>query len=563
MQALATILSRHELLALALVIWLGLLLGRVNLRGLQLGAAGVLFAGLGLSALLAPYATLKASPAVKELGLVLFVYCVGLSSAAGFFSAFRQRGARWNVIVLFALLVGAGVAVGVGHLLRLNPGQITGVFCGALTNTPALAAATDRLQATPFAEHPALGYSAAYPFGVLGALLIFRAFAYVRQSKRQQKLTSAAPRRPLLTRNFEVQNREACFKSLDELDVRNTPGVVISRIHRTGRLAPDGRDPSADHRSPALRGGSSSELLVATGASRLEPGDVIVAVGDSDALERAQTFFGAVSDRDLEAGREHVDMRRILVSRHELVGRTLGEIDLDVRFNGQVTRLRRADVDLLASDDTRLELGDRLRVVAPKDNLAEIAKFFGDSERELAEIDFVALALGLAAGFVLSIIPPWPGSTLRLGIAGPLLVALFLGRVVRTGNLVWVLPYETSNVLRHFGLLVFLAAVGIGSGSQLTSLFGREGLALAGLGALVTLVFNLLLLGLLAGPGRASPAEALGGCSGAQTQPATLAVARDLTGGADEVNVAYAVVYPTAMIAKIVLAQVIAMLPWL
>ena len=540
MQALATILSRHELLALALVIWLGLLLGRVNLRGLQLGAAGVLFAGLGLSALLAPYATLKASPAVKELGLVLFVYCVGLSSAAGFFSAFRQRGARWNVIVLFALLVGAGVAVGVGHLLRLNPGQITGVFCGALTNTPALAAATDRLQATPFAEHPALGYSAAYPFGVLGALLIFRAFAYVRQSKRQQKLTSAAPRRPLLTRNFEVQNREACFKSLDELDVRNTPGVVISRIHRSG-----------------------SEVLVATGASRLEPGDVIVAVGDSDALERAQTFFGAVSDRDLEAGREHVDMRRILVSRHELVGRTLGEIDLDVRFNGQVTRLRRADVDLLASDDTRLELGDRLRVVAPKDNLAEIAKFFGDSERELAEIDFVALALGLAAGFVLSIIPPWPGSTLRLGIAGPLLVALFLGRVVRTGNLVWVLPYETSNVLRHFGLLVFLAAVGIGSGSQLTSLFGREGLALAGLGALVTLVFNLLLLGLLAGPGRASPAEALGGCSGAQTQPATLAVARDLTGGADEVNVAYAVVYPTAMIAKIVLAQVIAMLPWL
>jgi putative transport protein len=255
-------------------------------------------------------------------------------------------------------------------------------------------------------------------------------------------------------------------------------------------------------------------------------------------------------------------MRRILVSRRELVGRSLAELDLDTRFNAQITRLRRADVDLLPSDATRLELGDRLRVVAPTRRLAEIGQFFGDSEREVAEIDFVALALGLSAGFVLSVIPPWPGSALRLGIAGPLLIALFLGRLVRTGSLVWVLPYETSNALRQFGLLLFLACVGIGSGSQLTTLFGREGLALAGLGALVTVVFNVLLLGLLVAPGRASPAEALGGCSGAQTQPATLSVARDLTGGADEVGVAYAVVYPTAMIAKILLAQVIAMLQW-
>jgi len=139
-------------------------------------------------------------------------------------------------------------------------------------------------------------------------------------------------------------------------------------------------------------------------------------------------------------------------------------------------------------------------------------------------------------------------------------MSLILGRLVRTGKLVWVLPYETNNVLRQFGLLVFLAAVGVGSGSQLTTLFGREGLALAGLGALITVAVNLLVLGLLSGPGRASAAQTMGACSGAQTQPATLAVARDLAAGGDDVYIAYAVVYPAAMIAKILLAQLIAVL---
>lgn len=540
MQELATLLSKHELLALVLVMWLGLLLGRVKLLGVQLGAAGVLFAGLGSSALLAPYATLKVSATLKEFGLVLFVYCVGLSSAAGFFRAFRRRGARWNSIVLFALAFSAALAVIVGRRLGLDAGHITGVFCGAVTNTPALAAATDRLHDTPYAQHPALGYSAAYPFGVLGSLLIYRAFAKLRRSRPRAIPSVSVPRPPLSTRNFSVTNHEICSKALDELDVRSQVGVVISRIHR----------PSTD------------TTFVPTGVSRLEPGDIIVAVGEAAALERATAYFGAASDEQVHAQRDHVDMRRILVSRHELVGRTIEDLDLDTRFNAQITRLRRADVDMLASDATQIELGDRLRVVAPVEKLPEVSKFFGDSERELAEIDFVALAFGLSLGFVLSVIPLWPGTDLRLGIAGPLVVSLILGRQVRTGNFTWVLPYETSNVLRHLGLLVFMAAVGIGSGSQLMTLSGGQGLALAGLGVLVTATVNLLVLALITGPGRANTAESLGACSGAQTQPATLAVGRDLTGGSDDVYIAYAVVYPAAMIAKIVLAQLIAVSHW-
>jgi putative transport protein len=538
MELVASLLSHHEVLLLTVVMLLGLLLGRLEVLGVRLGPAGVLFAGLGLSAWLAPYATLRLAAPVKELGLVLFVYCVGLSSAPGFFRAFRDRGARWNVAVLGALTAGALLCVVVGRLLGLDRGQMSGVFCGALTNTPALAAATDRLHGTTYAQ-PVLGYSAAYPFGVLGSLLLFRLFARLRAGALRSLTPRAVPiSSALSTRNFEITKDDACGKSLGELAVREKFGVLISRVHRAG-----------------------CPTLVPTRFTELQLGDTLVTVGDSDALERAREFFGKISERHVEAQRENVDMRRILVSRPELVGRRLAELDLEARFNAQVTRLRRADVDVLPSPAMRLELGDRLRVVAPTAKLTEIAKYFGDSERSLAEIDFVALALGLSAGLLLAQLPLWPGSELELGIAGgPLVVSLILGRVVRTGTLVWPLPYETSNVLRQFGLLLFLAGVGIGSGAQLVTIFDRDGLHLFGLGALVTLATNTLALTLLHVLGRASAAEALGGCSGAQTQPATLPAAYELSGRSEDAYIAYAVVYPAAMIAKILLAQLIALL---
>jgi putative transport protein len=534
----ASLLSRNEVLLVALVVLAGLLLGRVPLFGIRLGSAGVLFVGLGLSAWLEPYAPLRVATSIKELGLVLFVYCIGLSSAPGFFRAFRDRGARWNFAVLIALSVGALLCVVAGRMFGLDRGQITGVFCGAVTNTPALAAATDRLHGSAFAQRTALGYSAAYPFGVLGALLLFRVFARMQRAAARPAGSSAPTSGALRTRNFEVTNRDACGKSLEALGVGGESGVIISRVHRV-----------------------DSPTIVPTHATQLQRGDVVVAVGDVASLDRALALFGSSSDQHVEFWRERVDMRRILVSRRQLVGKTLAELDLEARFNAQVTRLRRADVDLLPAHDTRLELGDRLRVVAPAENLAGIARFFGDSERALAEIDFVALALGLSAGLLLAQVPLWPHNALKLGIAGgPLVVSLMLGRVGRTGRLLWALPYETNRVLREFGLLLFLAGVGVNSGGQLGPIFSQYGAKLVALGALVTTLTNALALGLLHTLGRASPAEALGACSGSQTQPATLTAAYDLSGRSEDAHIAYAVVYPAAMIAKILLAQLIALL---
>ncbi len=255
-------------------------------------------------------------------------------------------------------------------------------------------------------------------------------------------------------------------------------------------------------------------------------------------------------------------MRRILVSHQALSGCSLAELELDSKFNAQVTRVRRADIDIVPSDNFRLQRGDRLRVVAPVQRLPEVSRYFGDSERELAELDYVALTLGVALGLLLARVPlPIPGTSLALGTAGgPLIVALWLGKLGRTGPLVWSMPHEANLVLREFGLLLFLAGVGIGAGSHFNDVLSREGLLMLSLGAGITLFAAAAALTLAHTWGRAGVTTSLGAATGMQTQPATLSAAFELCGRSEETYVAYALVYPTAMIGKILLAQLIVML---
>jgi putative transport protein len=531
MGAIIGLLQQSELLLLFAVILLGSLVARLQVAGVRIGVAGVLFTGMILAALLSrPGHQLTISAEVKEFGLVLFVYAVGLTSGPGFFRAFQAKGLKANLAVLMALLLGAGIAAVGAHFLHLDRGLRAGLFAGALTNTPALGAASDVLRGTALESGPVLAYSVTYPFGVLGALLLLRAFAGSRTEH------TGNVQKEIVTACCEIQEPDALGKSIGELDIRRRLGVVVSRVSRAG------------------------ETLVPTKYTVLQRGDVALIVGTRPDIEATITALGVRSQVQLAESRERVDMRRILVSRHDRAGQTLEALDLARRFNAQVTRLRRADVDLVPSMDFRIELGDRLRVVAPRERLKDIAKFFGDSERELAEVDFVGLALGLCLGLALARVPiPLFGLDISLGVAGgPLVVAILLGHRGRTGPVNWILPFEINSLLRELGLLLFLAGVGVGAGAHVHRIASREGLALCLLGALVTTVATLAVLFFARYWEKAPVIPTMGALSGMQTQPATLAAAFDLSAKSEDTYVAYSMVYPVAMIGKILLAQLLA-----
>lgn len=539
------ILLETQPLLLFLVIGSGYLLGQIRFRNFKLGVAGVLFAGLAFGAW-HPQGTepFEIHESVREIGLILFVYAVGLTSGAGFFSSLRARAMRYNLAVILGLVSGAAIAILLGSAMGLGAGLISGAYCGSLTNTPALAAVTELLKSVDpaSANDPTVGYSMTYPFGVLGVLLMFEVFLRVRREafnrEREQALALAAEVEKVVVHNFKVTNPQVFGRAIGELRVQEQTGVIISRIRH------------------------GLDVSIPTKYTLLHEGDVVVGVGQRVNIEKAAAFFGELSEERIELSRENIEMRRVLVSNKKLVGQTIQQLELDRRFNAQITRIRRADIDILVSPDMTLEMGDRLRVVMPREKTGDVSRFFGDSEREVAELDYTALTLGIVLGVLVGMIPfPLPGGTsVSLGIAGgPLVVALILGRLGRTGPIVWSIPLEANEAIRHFGLLFFLAGVGVMAGGQFLKTLSTTGPSLLILGAVITMATVGITMALLRRLGHTSVAGTLGATSGMHTQPASLARSREMT-QSDEVFVTYAITYPVAMIGKIILAQVILLL---
>jgi putative transport protein len=286
----------------------------------------------------------------------------------------------------------------------------------------------------------------------------------------------------------------------------------------------------------------------------------MVVVGPARDAARVVGSLGELSAEELPLDRSDLDARRMFVSSTEPIGQRIADLRLPERFGAIVTRVRRGDTDRLARPDTVLEPGDRIRVVAPRERMAEVTRFFGDSYRTLSEIDVASFSLGLVAGLLVGLVPvPMPGGgTFRLGMAGgPLVVGLVLGALERTGPITWQLPYNANLTLRQLGAVLFLAGVGVRSGDAFFGTLGSgDGLVMLATGAAVTALAALLVVWL----GRALlhvPVDQLCGIvAGMQTQPAVLAFAVEQAGD-DLPNTGYASVYPVATIVKIVLAQIL------
>lgn len=527
MHTVLTFLAQQPLALLFLLFAVGSALGTVRIFDVQVGPAAVLFTAIALASLATAYDVKLAVPeAVGNLGLVLFTYTVGIISGPAFFGALRTG---WGLILtLGGLLIASAIAVaGVGRALGLSGPIIAGSFAGALTNTPALAAATERAGG---AAGPTVGYSITYVYGVIAMLI---AAAVALRSRR-----TASTGQESLT-NVTIRVERADHPRVREIVAAHHGDVMFSRVAH----------------------GEASPILVAEEDDVLREGDLVTVVGPTEAVNEVARELGHPSSHTLNVNGKYLDSRRITLSHRPLAGHTVAELDLPGRFGGTVSRIRRGDQDMVASDDFVLQLGDRLRVIVPASRMKAVATYLGDSERGMSDINPAGLALGLVLGVLLGTIHvPAPGGGFTIGAAaGTLVVGLVFGRLGRIGPLVTGLPRAAASSLSSFGMLAFLAYAGTKAGGSFASAIT------SGLGwriALVGFVATSLAALILTVAGRylhkVDPTRLAGMLAGAQTQPAVLGFANERTGFDARVALGYALMYPAAMIIKILLAQLLA-----
>jgi putative transport protein len=534
----------NPILAILAIAAIGYGVGHIKIAGTSLGIAAVLFVGLGAGAL---DPRLKLPDIVYQLGLVIFVYTIGLSCGPTFFHGLRRQGLRNILIVLGALALGAAILIAFQRLLLLQPALAAGIFAGSFTNTPALASVLDyiRQQAEPavrerLLSEPVVGYSATYVFGVIGPLLmmvLLRKLWRVDYAREAERLRGQGVLEDELQhRTVRVTRPEVLRIPVEQLARAQRWQVVFGRLRRRQHLS------------------------LATGQTCFEQGDLVSVVGTSEHLDQAARALGDTASEQLHLDRSELDYRRMFVSSPRVAGQRISDLRLPERFGAVVTRVRRGDNDLLPHGDTVLELGDRVRVITSPDRMGAVSAFFGDSYRALSEVNILTLSLGLLLGLLVGMIPiPLPGGVrLSLGYAGgPLVVAMILGTYARTGSLIWTLPYSANLTLRQIGLILFLAGVGTRAGSSLLTTFAEgNGLQIVLVGALVSCAIPLATMSVGYWLLRIPMSMLVGMVAGLQTHPALLSFASEQTGN-DVPELGYAAVYPIAIIAKIIFAQLL------
>jgi putative transport protein len=537
----------HAIGVLAFVCVIGMALGSLKFRGIGLGTAGVLFAGI-LVGHFGEEIDHRTLDFVKEFGLILFVFTIGLQLGPGFFATLRKQGVKMNLFAAAIVIVGVAAAPIIGWLAHFDAAAILGILCGAVTNTPSLGAATQALGTMPEISPdrlalPALAYAVTYPTaiaGIIGTLLFVKQIFRI-DPVREAKEFGAKNRRqiePLERRTLIVTNPNLDGVHLAAIPGRLESGVTISRVRQ------------------------GNEIRAATDATVIHRGDRVAVVGTRSGLDQFERVIGDRSDEDLVLAESGITFRRVVVTDRSVLGKTVAELDLDDRYGVALTRITRADIEMSAVPGLRLQFGDMVQIVGRDVDLDKAAAALGNSLKELNETHFIPFFIGIVLGIVLGTMPiMFPGlpHPIRLGLAGgPLIVALILGRVGRIRRQVWHMPVNTNLAFREFGIALFFAAVGLGAGAKFFStVFSSTGLEWLLAGACVT-ILPLMLIGIFArAVWKMNFMDLSGMLAGSMTDPPALAFASNIA-RSDAPTVAYATVYPLTTLLRILSAQVLA-----
>lgn len=542
----------HSILLLSVAIAIGIQLGKIKLFGVSLGVTFVLFVGLLLGQL-----GFQIHPQVvhffKEFGLILFVYSIGMQVGPSFFSTFKRGGIRLNLLAVSIIILGAGVTVALHYLTNIPMPTLVGVMSGAITNTPGLGAAQQAYSDATGATDPtiALGYAVAYPLGVVGIILsmiLIRYFFRVKFDQENARLESEAQtnEKGVVPASLIVKNPAVFNKRIADIStILGAHEVIISRIWRN----------------------DNNQIEIATGETLLCENDKIFVVAKADDLEAVKIIIGQEIQMERKqwvlANAEFVS-RRILVTKPELNGKRLADLQLRRLHGVNITRINRAGVDLVAAPGLELQVGDRLTVVGSELSISNVEKVLGNSMKRLNEPNLVAIFIGIALGILLGSIPltlPGVPQPIKLGLAGgPLIVAILISRFGYHYKLITYSTQSANLMLREIGIAIFLACVGISAGEGfIDTIINDGGLAWIGYGFLIT-ILPLLIVGCVARQFfKINYFTLMGLMAGSTTDPPALAYSNTVVGN-DAPAVGYAMVYPLSMFLRVVVAQLLILL---
>lgn len=532
------------LILYSVTIALGIFLGKIKFFGVSLGVTFVLFVGIVLGSL---NYTVDAHilKFVREFGLILFIFSIGLQVGPGFFSSFKKGGMRLNGLAVL------GIALSVGLVVLFyetgcvsDKSAIVGVMSGAVTNTPGLAAAQQAVTQAGNAQGAnvmAQGYAAAYPLGVVGiilAMFIIKGIFKIRTDKEIQQIddeASASQLKPFML-TIKVENQLIDGRTMLQLHDVIQANFVVSRIMTT-----------------------AGELIIPKSSTPIHIGDTLLIVCSAQDCDRFLAVLGPETEMDWESTPTPVYSRRIVVTKSQYNGVPLGALRLHNGYRLNATRVNRAGVDLLASPNLRLQMGDRLTVVGDLDDIERLSSRLGNSMKRLNQPNLITIFVGILLGIILGSINI--GFDMKLGLAGgPLVVAILMSRFGYKAHLITYTSSSASMMLRELGICLFLASVGIAAGDGfVTNVFTNTGLSWVLCGFAITVV-PLVVVGLIArGRYGINYLTIMGMFSGGYTDPPALAYASNSTGN-DQPAVAYSTVYPLTMFLRVVAAQALILL---
>ncbi len=528
-----TDLLNSSYFALFLIVALGFMLGRIKIKGLSLDVSAVIFIALlfGHFGVIIP----------KELGnfgLVLFIFTIGIQAGPGFFDSFRSKGKTLILITLLIISSAAFTGIGLKYLFDIDTPSVVGLIAGALTSTPGLAVAIDSTN-SPLAS---IAYGIAYPFGVIGVILFVKLLPKVmrvdlEKEARKLELERRSQYPELTTCIFKVNNPFVFGKNLVQINARAMTGAVISR---------------AKH---------GETISIPTAQTVLNEGDYIQAVGSEESLNQLAEMVGPREEGELPLDKTQ-EIESLLLTKKDMINKQLGDLNLQRNFGCTVTRVRRSGIDLAPSPDLALKFGDKLMVVGEREGIRGVARMMGNNAKKISDTDFFPIAMGIVLGVLFGKLNiSFPGGiNFSPGLTGGILMmALFLSAVGKTGPIVWTMSGPANQLLRQLGLLLFLAEVGTSAGKNLVATFQESGMLLFGVGMALTIVPMMVavLVGRLVF--KISILDLMGTITGGMTSTPGLAAADSMV-DSNIPSVAYATVYPIAMVFLILSIQLIATL---